>query len=289
MSSAATNCWGIYREIEHSPGREVDDALILRRSAEKLEAQGLTVRLMTAEDLPETDGDLPPFLFHMCESLAILTRLALLEERGVVQVNAASAVLNAHRDRSIPLLESGGVRFPASRIVETSVDPALLFREGFEPCWVKQADVHKTREGDVLLARSRSEAASVLSGMSSRGIRRAVLQRHIDGDLVKFYGVGPAVGTTLQEPWFEWFHHRDRKVSGHGFSVQRLSALAAGAARAVGLEVYGGDAVVDSRGEIFLIDLNAWPSFALYREEASSRIAKHLAARFRKEAGCPRL
>jgi hypothetical protein len=29
-----------------------------------------------------------------------------------------------------------------------------------------------------------------------------------------------------------------------------------------------------------LIDVNAWPSFALYREEASAAIAEHLARRF---------
>jgi len=29
-----------------------------------------------------------------------------------------------------------------------------------------------------------------------------------------------------------------------------------------------------------LIDVNAWPSFALYREEASSAIAEHLSRRF---------
>ena len=288
MKRSELSCWGIYREIEHSPGREVDDALILRRSAEKLEAEGVAVRLMTADELPEPGGELPPFLFHMCESLSTLARLRKYEELGVVEVNAASSVANAHRDRSIPLLEQGGVSFPASRAVETSGDPERLFREGFEACWVKQADVHKTREGDVVLARTRAEAAGALARMSARGIRRAVLQRHVDGDLLKFYGVGPAGLPAGPQPWFEWFYHRDQKVSGHGFPVEKLSALAARAASAVGLEVYGGDAIVDRRGEIFLIDLNAWPSFALYREEASSRIASHLAARFRKEAQCQR-
>jgi hypothetical protein len=287
MKRSELSSWGIYREIEHSPGREVDDALILRRSAEKLEAEGVAVRLMTADDLPEPEGELPPFLFHMCESLSTLDRLRRYEERGVIEVNAASSVVNAHRDRSIPLLERGGVTFPASRSVETSGDPDLLFREGFEPCWVKQADVHKTREGDVVMARTRAEAAGALSRMSARGIRRAVLQRHVEGDLLKFYGVGRSGGSAGSQPWFEWFYHRDQRVSGHGFSVETLSALASRAAAAVGLEVYGGDAIVDERGEIFLIDLNAWPSFALYREEASSRIASHLAARFRKEAECP--
>jgi hypothetical protein len=32
---------------------------------------------------------------------------------------------------------------------------------------------------------------------------------------------------------------------------------------------------------VVVIDLNAWPSFALYRDTASDRIAAYLAARFR--------
>ena len=38
-----------------------------------------------------------------------------------------------------------------------------------------------------------------------------------------------------------------------------------------------------ARGRI-VIDVNAWPSFALYREAAADRIAAHLAARLRRPA-----
>jgi hypothetical protein len=33
-------------------------------------------------------------------------------------------------------------------------------------------------------------------------------------------------------------------------------------------------------GELVLLDVNAWPSFALYRDEAAEVIAAHLALRF---------
>jgi len=36
----------------------------------------------------------------------------------------------------------------------------------------------------------------------------------------------------------------------------------------------------DAGGELVLLDVNAWPSFALYREEAAERIAAHVALRF---------
>ena len=49
-----------------------------------------------------------------------------------------------------------------------------------------------------------------------------------------------------------------------------------------GLDVWGGDAIVTPDGEIFVIDVNAWPSFALFRDEAADHIAAHLAARLRR-------
>ena len=53
-------------------------------------------------------------------------------------------------------------------------------------------------------------------------------------------------------------------------------------AQALELEVWGGDAIVTPAGEIFVIDVNAWPSFALFRDEAADHIAAHLAARLRR-------
>ncbi len=32
----SAGCWGIYRELAHSPGRESDDAQILRLTAQRL-------------------------------------------------------------------------------------------------------------------------------------------------------------------------------------------------------------------------------------------------------------
>jgi hypothetical protein len=52
------------------------------------------------------------------------------------------------------------------------------------------------------------------------------------------------------------------------------------AASALWLEVYGGDAIATASGDLVLLDVNAWPSFALYRDEGSASIAAYLALRF---------
>jgi len=148
------------------------------------------------------------------------------------------------------------------------------------PLWVKRADVHNTQAGDVFLATTARELADALGGLRARGIPRAVLQPHIRGDLVKFYGIGRDASADGGPAWFRWFYHREQVLAGHRFDPTDLGRLAHRAAAALGLEIYGGDAIARGRGELTLLDLNAWPSFALYRDEAAPVIAAHLARRF---------
>jgi hypothetical protein len=97
---------------------------------------------------------------------------------------------------------------------------------------------------------------------------------------VKFYGIGAEAGPAGAPAWFRWFYHKDQRVAGHPFDPVPFTRLVRRAATVLGLDVYGGDAVVGPRGDVVLLDLNAWPSFALYREEAAQHIAAHLAIRF---------
>jgi hypothetical protein len=192
-------------------------------------------------------------------------------------VNAPQAVLNTYLEQMVALLGEAGVRFIESRVVstETAPDdvPAL-------PVWVKRADVHNTQDGDVTFADTRVGVAAALAGLAARGLTRAVLQPHVAGDLVKFYGIG-GTGQSHGEPaWFRWFYHREQRVAGHAFDPHALARAVRRAAVALGLEVYGGDAIVTATGDVVLLDVNAWPSFALYRDEAAERIAAHVALRF---------
>lgn len=279
--------WGIYRELAHSPGRETDDAEILRATAEKLGRLGFTVELKTAEELVDSREEPPPFLFVMCERLPILSRLEAWQERGGCQVNTASAIRNTYRDRMLPLFEFSRVSFPASVLVPTSlpIPHEFGFRESPNGCWVKRGDVHATQAADVVFAPDPAALSRALTAMRERGITHAMLQEHVPGDLIKYYGVGEVDPRATRENgggWFQWFYHRGQNLQGYSFDEGELAAAASRAAAALGLEVFGGDAIVTKDGRIVVIDLNAWPSFALYREAASERIAAYLAARFRR-------
>ena len=269
--------WGIYRELAHSPGRETDDAEILRATASELEAKGYDVVLKAPDELAEASASaLPALVFVMCERGEAVETLAAWERRGVRVVNRPAGIRNTDRERTIALFSAHGVPYPSSVLVETSRPASAPFHG---PCWVKRGDVHATEAGDVAHAGSAGELAVHLERLSERGIPRAVVQDHVPGDLVKFYGVAALDEAATHPSWFEWFHHRDQELRGHAFDGRALAATASSAARALGLEVYGGDAIISAGGAIAIIDVNAWPSFALFRRVAAEKIATLLSAR----------
>jgi hypothetical protein len=175
----------------------------------------------------------------------------------------------------VALLEEAAVSFVPSRLIATAggADP------GAPPVWVKRADVHNTQDGDVTFAETPDAVRAALAALAARGIPRAVLQPHMPGDLVKFYGIGGNARSDGTPAWFRWFYHKNQTLAGHPLDPVALGRAVRRAAAALGLEIYGGDAIATPTGAV-LLDVNAWPSFALYRDEAAARIAEHLVRRF---------
>jgi GTP:adenosylcobinamide-phosphate guanylyltransferase len=275
--------WGVYRELAHSPGRENDDAEILRATGRRLADLGFEVTFKTPEEAAGAgDDSVPPLLFVMCEREAIVSRLARWEAAGACVVNRPAAIRNTDRERTIARLCGDGIPFPASILVPTG-EPARALPLTF-PCWVKRGDVHATQAEDVAFAAGAAELARRLDGLSARGISRAVLQEHVPGDLIKFYGVAGADADGAPLSWFQWFYHRDQTLAHHPFDPERLRSAVARAAAALGLDVFGGDAIATASADTILIDVNAWPSFALYRETAAEKIAARIGGRFRAAA-----
>jgi hypothetical protein len=270
---------GIFRETLHSPDRVFDDFEILRLTAEVLRSEDLEVDLVRPEQISANwwDGPRPEIVFLMCEQEQMLDPLSAWERNGTMLVNSVEAIRNTYRHRMIPLLSGSSVCFPRSELIATrspNWERRLTLRfqaANSRSLWIKRGDVHNTQEGDVALAKSHEEARALVRAFQSRGVIRAVLQEHIEGDLVKLYGIGEPGGT-----WFRWFYHKDQKLKGYSFSEHELRDAFFRAAGALRLEIFGGDAVVTSDGSIHIIDINAWPSFALFRKEASAAIARHI-------------
>jgi len=275
--NAAKSCWGIYRELAHSPGRIDDDGAILKSVGGALAERGFCVELVAADDADGAFETPHANIFAMCERGAVIDRLKAAEKAGSIVVNSPDAIHNTYRHRMIQLFARHHVSAPASQIVATDASK-LRPAAGV---WVKRYDFHATQPDDVIYTASEDGWHEALRRFAKRGIPFIVGQEHIAGDLIKFYGLRDGA-LPMDQNWFEWFYHRDKGMVGHSFEVSYLRQVAIGAAAALGLEIFGGDAIIQADGEPIIIDLNAWPSYARYRDQATRAIADCLTERFRR-------
>jgi len=259
----------IYRSSTYSPGRHKNnDAAIMDATTSRLEAAGWSIERIGEGDVEAgiiPDADL---YMNMCQGSVASTRLLELEESGARILNRPSAVLGCHRHRLIRTLDGSGLPFPDTVLLPTHDAPLYETDLPDGDVWVKRGDVHAQEAADVVRT-TRDELASVIESFGARGVKQVAVQAHVAGPVLKFYGVGDG-------SLFHAFREDGRPVDGDTVDVPTLRRLAFAAARAVGLGVFGGDAVVPTRTHPMLVDLNDWPSFAPVREQAAEAIA-HLA------------
>ena len=210
--------------------------------------------MIDADRLPTFVPDVA-LAFAMCqgsESLAWLDRLAA----QCPVVNAPEAIRNCYRLRMVERFSSVAVPQPAWESAAKSFPTRL----GSGP-WLKRGDVHAMEAGDVRRIFIEADWSKAMSDFSRREIRQAIVQSHVEGQVYKFYGVGGGFFRAFGLP-------PERE--------EAAAALAAAGARALGLEVYGGDGVCGADGSPTLIDFNDWPSFSRCRNDAAQAIAGRL-------------
>ena len=269
---------GVGRANQFSPNHVGNDAAIFNAVADCLRREGCEVALCDEETFVSSQLE-APVIFDMARHAAAVARLKMLEEQGATVVNSGRGIENCTRERMTRLLLEGNVPHPRSLIVETNVSEFPLFEgDTFKPCWIKRGDFHAIHREDVSYVRTAEEGLSLLGEYALRGIERAVVNEHLAGDLVKFYGVA---GT----PFFYWFYPYDLHHSKFGleqinglsrglpFDEAEMRAICQRAAEVLDVRVYGGDCIVSEDGSIRIIDFNDWPSFAPCRDAAAPHIA----------------
>ncbi len=265
---------GVSRGNEFSPNHVGNDAAIFRITAENLEKKGCEVVLYPEKEFVE-QGIEADFIFDMARDRATIRRLKELEDRGATVVNSAYGIDNCVRKAMTELLIANNVPHPRSVIIPTDG----TFTPDFFPCWIKRGNSHAMVKEDVVYVECREEAEYVLADFRKRNIPEAVVNEHLVGDLVKFYGVQ---GTDFFYTFYptEQSHSKfgleaiNGETRGYPFDVKKLQAYSNLAAEVLNVPVYGGDCVVSATGEIRIIDFNDWPSFARCREEAGPKIAE---------------
>jgi hypothetical protein len=179
--------------------------------------------------------------------------------------NTPAAIRNCYRKSMSAALSSLGVGYVPFQTLPTdgSVQPLLEMQESY---WLKRSDFHAIADEDVTLAESAGEVGEKLRRFRSRGVAEVILQKHIHGDIYKFYGV--------KGRFFQPIRVRHFLEEAVDPNLSQLEKMATRSAEALGLMIYGGDAILDKNGKFHLIDLNDWPSFRLCREEAAKAIAE---------------
>lgn len=270
---------GVMRAGAFSPNHIGNDAAIFNATASQLRKRGCEVNIYSEESFRASNAN-EDIILNMCREQASIELLQHLEDEGRLVINSGYGIENCTRERMTRILLGNGVPYPESLIVSTNenVAPALE-KAGFQGCWIKRGDFHAMHKEDVSYCRHPEEAQEVLHEYFYRGIKRAVINRHLVGDLVKFYGV-------CDQPFFYWFYPYDEghskygleaingKSQGFPFEERALRDICQKAAKILDVKIYGGDCIVGADGSIQIIDFNDWPSFAPCRNEAAPFIAK---------------
>ena len=269
----------IYRNPSYSPQQHrVNDTAILDATVGQLEAQGW--RAVKTSEREVEQGRLPAaeLYLNMCQGSLAAEQLMPLESDGVVVVNRPSSALNCHRYRLVKRLSDSMLAFPRTLIHASSAplpppEQLRALSPDHQKVWIKRGDVHAERPEDVL-ATSLEDVATALRAFTGRGIPWVALQEHVPGPVVKFYGV-------TDGRFFNWYGS-DAGFGGARPVVDenRLKALAFEAAAILGLEVFGGDVAFPEPDRPVLIDINDWPSFAPFRDDAARAIAAYITHRF---------
>ena len=224
----------VQRDESFSPNAVEKDLAILQAVGEKLRERGASVSYVKEELLQDKRwklGDRVGVIFSMARSEKSLAVLQQAQAEGVMVVNDPRSIEICNSRRAIDGLMRSN-RIPAAPYYERGKG------------WIKADRGH-----DVRFAANEEEMLAF-----KQQVEDPLLTAHVEGTLVKFYGVA------------------DRFFSPQGYP--QVAEAAARLARLVGIQVYGGDAVLLSDGNFAIIDFNDWPSFSSCREEAAAAICR---------------
>lgn len=257
----------IARNPINSPNMTVNDAAILQCITDELVNRGAEVVSIGEDEEIPADTQI---VCTMSRTASTIERLKQAQKQGAIVINQPQAIENCSRRRFMEILRRNGIPQPPFKIMNdaTGIDESLF------PCWIKKADGWSCHKDDVSYSQTTKEATATIEEMASRGITAYIQMQHCPGDIIKFYGIG--------NNFFHYCYPGNGKfgkeqINGlpeyYGFDCTELKSIAQRAAQAIGLHIYGGDAIVTPQGDIFIIDINDFPSFTAIRDTATVEIA----------------
>lgn len=202
-------------------------------------------------------------IISMARSPKALDCLEQLEQRGIRVLNSSVGVRACQRSNVDKVMRENHLPLPPDK--------------GDDGYWVKRADAAAQSKEDVCFCHDWAEVEKIKSTFMQRGITDIVMQAHVKGDVVKFYGVE---GTGF----FRYYYsgddtetkfgdeERNGKPQYYPFSSSDLQTDAEKLACLLQTPIYGGDAIIQEDSNYVIIDFNDFPSFSKCRKEAAKAI-----------------
>ena len=196
-----------------------------------------------------------------------LDYLSTLEEKGVCVLNPTAGVRACQRSNIERVMRENHLPLPLS--------------EGEKGYWLKRGDQSAETQEDVCYCANRAELELAKERFQQRGIVDFIVQAHVEGDLIKFYGVE---GTNFFRCFYPCddgetkFGAEQRNGISHHFSYSKgqLQYDAEQLSRLLQTPIYGGDAIIRADGTYVIIDFNDWPSYSRCRQEAAQAIVERV-------------
>lgn len=277
------------------------DVAIFEAVAQRLEARGHEVTRLPesvfqgagADRRPHYDAATDRLLaeadafFTMARSHETLFELErLLQQHPRPCVNTPDGIyICGDRDLLSFRMKKTGVPQPQTVIAQTfrysgdDEPPSAYDLVGQSACpfWLKRVMGHTEVPQDVVFVERPEAALPALDDFFRRHHTLVAVCEHVEGDLVKFYGVAGSgfFDWDYADPAHSKFGQETINGAAHryAFDVAQLQADSERLAGDIGVPVYGGDAIVRPDGSYVVIDFNDWPSFSRCRDSAAEAIA----------------
>ncbi len=203
-------------------------------------------------------------VLNMARGSQCLNILGQWEARGITIINAPKAVRSCQRGiLNAILLEEGLITYSHTD------------QNGY---WVKPADSQGLHAGGSIYCNTMAEAEVKRQQYINNGFDDTIISAHVEGRVVKFYGVTDAIhitditADTCNAVFFRTYDAEKRPMHLPTSIQQSLRHAAFRLARRLSIHVFGGDAIVQDNGDVAVIDLNDWPSFSPCVDEAATAI-----------------
>lgn len=273
------NILGVKRGSRFSPNHVVNDDTIFSLVAKELASLNCNVTLFSEDEFLQMEHIEQPFVFTMAREKDVVAKLKKLELEGKRVINSGNGIERCFRHNMTTTLVGNNIPYPKSYIVSTTEPGDEVFAKLGKGFWIKRGDFHAIHKEDVTFVESIQQGNNILKEFALRDIPDAVVSEHLFGDLVKFYGVS---GTDFFFLFYPYDHNHIKyaeheAVNGqtehYPFDKEQLREAAFRSADVLGIQIFGGDAIIGKNGQFHIIDLNDWPSFAPCREQAVPHIA----------------